>query len=117
MQTYGGRLFRTPSSWLTTDPKLGNWIAGLGLYPVNMLCVPRSWAASPWVMERTTQILSAMLAVSLRCSENTSPSILVLTVPRGPRYSRGLNGFGSHVSWAAEPPAGNMWMSLGAGAP
>ena len=31
MQTYGGKLFCGPYSWLITLPKLGNCNAGLGL--------------------------------------------------------------------------------------
>ena len=42
-----------------------------------MLCVPRSWAASPWVIERMTVSLSAIWAVCGRVSLNFSPSILV----------------------------------------
>ena len=42
-----------------------------------MLCVPRSWAASPWVIDRMTVILSAIWAVCGRVSLKTSPSILV----------------------------------------
>jgi hypothetical protein len=71
--TYGGRLFRGPNSCEMTDPMLGYSRAGLGRYPVNMLCVPRSWAASPWVIERTTVILSAIDAVCGMSSPKTSP--------------------------------------------
>ena len=42
-----------------------------------MLCVPRSWAASPCVIERMTVILSAIWAVFGSVSQNDSPSILV----------------------------------------
>ena len=34
-------------SWETMLPMLGYCTAGLGRQPVNMLCVPRSWSASP----------------------------------------------------------------------
>src|SRR6185437_1811459 len=101
MQTYGGRLFRGPYSCETTLPRLGYWRAGLGRYPVNMLCVPRSWAASPWVIERITVSLSATCAVWGRVWQNFSPSILVSTEPSSPRYSMGANGLGSNVSWWA----------------
>src|SRR5687767_727172 len=104
MQTYGGRLFRTPSSCDTIDPNDGYDSAGLGRYPVNMLCVPRSWAASPCVIERITVILSATSAVFRICSPNTSPSSFVFTVPNGPRYSIGALGLGSNDSWWASPP-------------
>ncbi len=43
-----------------------------------MLCVPRSWAASPWVIERMTVSLSAIWAVLGSVSLNRSPSILVV---------------------------------------
>src|SRR5438046_4892464 len=101
MQTYGGMLFLLPNSWLTTLPMLGYWSAGLGRYPVNMLCVPRSWAASPWVNDRMTVILSAIWAVRGSVSAKTSPSSLVLTTPSSPRYSIGAYGLGSNVSWWA----------------
>src|SRR6476620_10650058 len=94
--TYGGRLFFGPYSWATTDPMLGNWRAGLGRYPVNMLCVPRSWAASPWVIERMTVILSAICAVLGSVSLKTSPSSFVFTTPSSPRYSNGAYGLGSN---------------------
>src|SRR5262245_23373343 len=41
MHTYGGRLFRGPNSCEITDPNDGYDSAGLGRYPVNILCVPR----------------------------------------------------------------------------
>src|SRR3954464_4369037 len=110
MQTYGGMLFLLPNSWLTTLPMLGYFSAGLGRYPVNMLCVPRSWAASPWVIERQTVILSATWAVFCMNSLKTSPSSLVFPVPSGPRYSIGASGLGSNDSWAAMPPGRKMWM-------
>ena len=43
-----------------------------------MLCVPRSWAASPCVIERMTVILSATLASLGSVSQNSSP-VFVLT--------------------------------------
>ena len=61
-----------------------------------MLCVPRSWAASPWVIERMTVILSAIWAVCGSVSLNSSPSILVWIEPISPRYSIGANGLGSN---------------------
>ncbi len=76
-----------------------------------MLCVPRSWAASPWVIERMTVSLSAICAVLGRVSLKTSPSIFVFTVPNSPRYSTGANGLGSNVSWWAMPPGRKMWMT------
>ena len=76
---------------------LGNTTAGFGRMPVIILCVPRSCAASPWVMERMTASLSATLAVFFRFSENRSP-VLVFTVLNGPRYSAGERYFGSQVS-------------------
>jgi hypothetical protein len=79
-------------------------MAGLGRYPVNMLWVPRSWSASPWVMDRMTAILSAIWAVFGRLALKTSPLSFVGTVPRGPRYSMGALGCGSKVSWWAMPP-------------
>src|SRR3954452_15702363 len=112
MQTYGGRLFRTPNSWLTTDPNDGYWRAGLGRYPVNMLWVPRSWAASPWVIDRQTASLSATWAVLARHSLKYTPSILVLIEFISPRYSMGALGLGSQVSWWAAPPGRKMWMTL-----
>src|SRR5687768_1003811 len=112
MQTYGGRLLRTPNSWLTTDPNDGNCRAGLGRYPVNMLCVPRSWAASPCVMDRQTAILSATSAVFGRHSLKNTPSSFVLMEFISPRYSIGAFGFGSNVSWWADPPGRKMWMTL-----
>src|SRR3982751_4377274 len=115
MQTYGGRWLRTPNSWLTTDPNDGYWRAGLGRYPVNMLWVPRSWSASPCVIERMTVILSAMSAVFGRVWLKTSPRSFVLTVPSGPRYSTGALGLGSNVSWWAMPPGMKMWIRLLAG--
>src|ERR687898_478070 len=112
MQTYGGRLFRTPNSWLTTDPNDGNCRGGLGRYPVNMLWVPRSWAASPWVMERQMASLSATWAVCFRHSLKNTPSSLVGMTAISPRYSIGAFGFGSNVSWWAAPPGKKMWMTL-----
>ena len=76
-----------------------------------MLCVPRSCAASPWVIERTTVILSAIFAVCLRCSEKRTPSSFVSIDPSAPRYSTGANGFGSNVSCADQPPGRKMWIS------
>ena len=76
-----------------------------------MLCVPRSWAASPWVIERMTVILSAIWAVLGRVSQNGSPSILVGIGFSSPRYSIGANGLGSNVSWWAMPPGRKMWMT------
>src|SRR4051812_25545484 len=103
MQTYGGMFFRGPNSSDITLPKLGYWIAGLGRYPVNILWVPRSCAASPWVRERMTVILSATSASCLRCSLKTSPAMRVFTVPKGPRYSMGAYGLGSNDSCDAMP--------------
>ena len=68
---------------------LGYWSAGLGRYPVNMLCVPRSWAASPWVIDRMTVSLSAIWAVCGSVSLNSCPAILVGMVDISPRYSIG----------------------------
>src|SRR4051812_37336307 len=110
-QTYGGRLLRGPYSWETTLPMLGYWSAGLGRYPVNMLCVPRSCAASPCVIERITVILLAIWAVLGRVWQNDSPSILVAIAASSPRYSMGANGLGSNVSWWAIPPGRKMWMT------
>ena len=76
-----------------------------------MLCVPRSWAASPWVIERMTVILSAIWAVWGSVSQNDSPSIFVAIEPSSPRYSIGANGLGSNVSWWAIPPGRKMWMT------
>jgi len=76
-----------------------------------MLCVPRSCAASPWVMLRTTVTLSAICAVCCINSLNTSPVIFVATVPSGPRYSMGAKGLGSNDSCAAMPPGRKMWMT------
>ena len=79
-----------------------------------MLCVPRSWAASPCVIARQTEILSAIFAVSTKCSPNSSPSIFVFTCPTGPRYSTGARGLGSQDSWCAIPPGRKMWMTASA---
>ena len=76
-----------------------------------MLWVPRSWAASPCVIERQTEILSATFAVSFISSEKTSPSRLVFTVPNGPLDSIGASGLGSNDSWADMPPGRKMWIS------
>src|SRR3954447_6226552 len=111
MQTYGGRWLRTPNSWLTTDPNHRYWRAGLGGYPVNMLWVPRSWAASPWVIDRQMASLSATWAVCFRHSLRKTPSSLVWTTPISPRYSIGAFGFGSHDSWWAAPPGRKMWIT------
>src|SRR4051812_21717829 len=111
MQTYGGRLFFGPYSCETTLPMLGYCKAGLGRYPVNMLCVPRSWAASPWVIERMIVSLSAIWAVFGRVWQNDSPSILVAIEPSSPRYSIGANGLGSNDSWCAMPPGMKMWIT------
>src|SRR5947207_3595987 len=104
MQTYGGKSLREPNSCETMLPMLGYCTAGLGRHPVNMLCVPRSWSASPCVIERITQILSATCAVFLRCSQKWTPSMLVFTLLNGPRYSIGASIFGSNDSCAAMPP-------------
>ena len=53
--------------------------------PVNMLCVPRSWAASPWVIERQIASLSAIFAVCGRTSPKRTPGSTVSMLPRGPR--------------------------------
>src|SRR5437867_10232254 len=98
MQTYGGRLLRTPNSCETTLPMLAYWRAGLGRQPVNMLCVPRSCAASPWVIDRQTVILSITCAVFVRHSLRKTPSTLVGTTLMSPRYSTGEFGFGSNDS-------------------
>src|SRR5437867_997325 len=97
--TYGGKFLRGPNSCEITAPNDGYDSAGLGRYPVNMLCVPRSCAASPWLIERHTVILSAICAVFARFWLKRTPSSFVCTVPSGPRYSTGANGFGSHDSW------------------
>ena len=76
-----------------------------------MLCVPRSWAASPCVIERMTVSLSATWAVWGSVSLNCSPSILVGIEPISPRYSIGANGLGSNVSWWAIPPGRKMWIT------
>ncbi len=76
-----------------------------------MLCVPRSWAASPWVIERITVSLSATWAVWGSVWLNFSPSILVAIEPMSPRYSIGANGLGSNVSWWAIPPGRKMWIT------
>ena len=75
-----------------------------------MLCVPRSWAASPWVIDRMTVSLSATWAVLGKVSLKNSPSILVGMCDSSPRYSTGANGLGSNVSWWAIPPGRKMWM-------
>ncbi len=75
-----------------------------------MLCVPRSCAASPWVIDRITVNLSATWAVLGRVWLNDSPSILVAIGPKSPLYSTGANGLGSKVSWCAIPPGRKMWM-------
>src|SRR3954453_22617838 len=109
-QTYGGRGLSGTNSWDTTLPMLGYCRAGLGRYPVNMLCVPRSCAASPCVIERTTVILSAIFAMFGTFSLKTSPFSAVGTVPNGPRYSIGAYGLGSNDSCCAIPPGRKMWM-------
>ena len=77
-----------------------------------MLCVPRSWAASPWVIERMTVILSAIWAVFGRVSLKTPPRSSCLDrCPSSPRYSIGANGLGSNVSWWAMPPGRKMWIT------
>ncbi len=76
-----------------------------------MLCVPRSWAASPWVIERHTVILSASCAVCFRHSLKKTPEIFVGIDVISPRYSIGASGLGSHDSWWAMPPGMKMWMS------
>ena len=59
-----------------------------------MLCVPRSWAASPCVIERQIVILSATLAVCFNSSLTRTPGTFVSMLPNGPRYSTGAYGFG-----------------------
>jgi hypothetical protein len=57
-----------------------------------------------------------IFAVSFMNAESFTPGTDVSTVPSGPRYSIGANGFGSHVSCAALPPGRKMWnerLSLG----
>ena len=77
-----------------------------------MLCVPRSWAASPWVIERTTVIRSAICAVCTSFSLKCTPDRLVGIVPMSPRYSSGASGLGSNVSCCAQPPGSQMWITL-----
>ena len=76
-----------------------------------MLCVPRSCAASPCVMERMTQILSAICAVSLRCSENTSPVEVGVHGSQRPAIFDRSSGLGSNDSWCAIPPGRKMWIT------
>src|SRR5690606_631334 len=106
-QMYGGRSWRGPNSCATTAPKLGYAIAGLGRYPVNMLCVPRSCAASPCVIDRMMVYLSAIWPSFGSRPPMTSP-VLVFTVPNSPRYSSGALGLGSKVSMWLMPPAMKM---------
>jgi hypothetical protein len=54
-----------------------------------MLCVPRSCAASPCVIERTTVILSAIFAVSLQIFRKADAIHVSTDRPSGPRYSMG----------------------------
>ena len=77
-----------------------------------MLWVPRSWAASPWVIDRTTVILSAMPAVLASFSLNCTPVSLVSIALKSPRYSSGESGLGSNVSCWAQPPGSQMWITL-----
>ena len=56
-----------------------------------MLCVPRSWAASPWVIERTTQILSAMSAVSfIMLAEDLAVELRLDRAERPAVFDRGV---------------------------
>jgi hypothetical protein len=50
-----------------------------------MLCVPRSWAASPCVIERTTVSLFMIFAMLTNFSPTYSPGTEVLIGVYGPR--------------------------------
>jgi len=67
MQTYGGRFSRGPQLVRHYAAKAGISEDGAGTIPGETCCArPRSCAASPWVIERTTAILSAIAAVFIQ---------------------------------------------------
>ena len=58
-----------------------------------MLCVPRSWAASPWDIERMIVTLSAIFAVSFMNSPNWMPGMRGVDGSERPAIFGGRVGF------------------------
>src|SRR5438105_7995000 len=75
--TKGGLLLRAPNSLETMDPKLGNFKAGLGRWPVRVSMVPWGWFLSCVFMERMIDSLSMCLAMRGKISEIWTPGALV----------------------------------------